>query len=193
MTKDGPFHLPNGQEKQVPLMSHSGNFPYLRGDRFQAVSLPYGQGRVSMYIFLPNADSSLSEFLKELNAENWAKWMPQFGSTEVYLKVPRFKIEYSTSLEEPLKALGMGIALDRNLASFEGIRPAPPNLYIQQVKHKVFVEVNEEGTVAAAATHFSFGAGAAMPVQFVVDRPFFFAIRDNTTGTVLFMGAINEP
>ncbi|MBC8234296.1 serpin family protein, partial [bacterium] len=188
-TRDGVFHLPNGREKQVPMMSQSSNFPYFRGDNFEAVSLPYGEGRMSMYIFLPNSDSNLDAFLLHLNAENWENWMSQFDEVADNLMVvlPRFKLEYEVTLNDALKALGMGIAFSGR-ANFDGIAPG---LFISEVKHKTFVEVNEEGTEAAAVTAVMLKD--SIPPLFVVDRPFFFAIRDNWTGTVLFMGLVIEP
>ena len=122
--------------------------------------------------------------------------MAQFRRLEGGIVLPRFKVEYETLLNESLKALGMGIALDPSRADFGAMTREPA--FISQVKHKTFVEVNEEGTEAAAVTAIGLAMAAppTEPVErfdMVVDRPFFFAIRDNTTGTVLFMGAIVDP
>ena len=193
-TQDGPFTLPDGSQKPVPMMSQMEDFAYLRGKGFQAVSLPYGKGDMSMYVFLPDQGSSLAAFCGSLNAaENWDAWMKEFHSTQVELKLPRFTLRYDTVLNAALSALGMGIAFDSRKADFSNM--GPPPLWISKVRHKAFVQVDEKGTEAAAATAVQM-VGAAAPaaiVPFVVDRPFFWAIRDHDTGAVLFMGVVVDP
>ena len=111
--------------------------------------------------------------------------------------MPRFRVEYEIGLNEALKALGMGIAFDPARANFTGMVQTSENAFISRVKHKTFAEVNEEGTEASAATSVEMRVTSAMrpPKAFrmIVDHPFFFAIRDNKTGTVLFMGSIIDP
>lgn len=191
-TENRPFTLLNGTQKQHPMMRQKklSYFPYYENDMFQAVSLPYGQGRLSMYIFLPNQGVSLKTFYESLNAENWQKWLNQFNPYEagISMSLPRFKCEYSIELKDTLKALGMEIAFAKG-ADFSAMSPS--SLWIDQVKHKTFVEVNEEGTESAAVTEM--GAVRASPIEMSVNRPFFFAVRDNQTGTILFMGSIVEP
>ena len=195
-TRDGTFHLTNGSKKQVPMMFRSGRYSHYRGDAFQAVNLPYGGGRISMYIFLPSRDSNLNTFLESLNPENWESWMSQFREQELSLRMPKFKLEYGTKeLNDTLTALGMGIAFDQIRADFSrmvSLEDLRANLYIDKVSHKTFIEVNEEGTEAAAVTVVGI-VKTSLPPQFTVDRPFFFAIRDNETKTVLFMGTVVEP
>ena len=197
-TQDRSFHLQDGSEKQHPMMSQSGEYQYMENDDFQAVSLPYGEGQVSMYIFLPHTDSSLTELLGTLNASIWEDWLIRFQSREGDIVLPRFRTEYEASLNDPLKGLGMTIAFDPDRANFEGMRHAPPDLYISEVKHRAFVEVNEEGTKAAAVTSVEVGVTSVRPEEpprfsFVADRPFFYAIHDNETSSVLFMGTLVEP
>jgi serine protease inhibitor len=195
MTRDLAFNLPDGSQKELPVMFKNDDFRYLETDDFQAVSLPYGKNeRVSMYVFLPAANSSLEEFYEEMNVANWNKWITSFGSMEGEVGLPRFKFEYEASLNDALTALGMGIAFDGNAADFSGMHPTPPRLVISEVKHKTFVEVNEEGTEAAAVTSVEVGM-TAMPETFsmIIDRPFFFAIADDLTGTILFMGSVTNP
>ena len=203
-TTDRAFHLADGTEKLHPMMSQSGRFRHLNGEGFQAVKLAYDEGgsaseekggfkdtRVGMYVFLPDADSSLEEFLGELDAESWETWMAQFEVGQGKVVIPRFKLEYSSKLNDALKALGMGVAFGGS-ADFSAM--APRGLWIDEVSHKAVVEVNEEGTEAAAATVVAMAESMAIQrIDFVADRPFFFAIRDDTTGTVLFMGALFEP
>jgi serpin B len=193
-TKERPFTLLNGTRKQHPLMSQFGRFRYYENESFQAISLPYGTGRMSMYVFLPKPNVTLQSFYSNLTLENWEQWIKQFRSREGSISLPRFKLEYDISLKQTLAALGMGIAF-QDRANFTGMTSTPVN--INEVKHKTFVEVNEEGTEAAAVTSVGIRATSAMPVDepfnMVVDRPFFVAIRDNQTGTLLFMGSIVEP
>lgn len=195
-TKDGLFNLPDGTQKKQPMMSRTGQYGYYQGDNFQAVRIPYGNQRVSMYVFLPARESSLTEFYHNLDAANWEKWLPRFTETTVQLALPRFKFEYEVSLNDTLKALGMEIAFDSRQADFGKMCPITPLsvVYIGKVKHKTFIDVNEEGTEAAAATSVEFKCtGMPQITNMVVDRPFFFAIRDDQTGTILFMGSVSEP
>ncbi|MGH7456954.1 MAG: serpin family protein, partial [bacterium] len=186
----------NGAKKQHPMMSQTGRYRYLENDEFQAISLPYGAGSMSMYIFLPGKNSNLNTFLANLNAAKWESWMTQLRSQEGNITLPRFKLEYEVVLNNALKALGMESAFDPQRANFKEMCAVSPgaNVFIGEVKHKTFVEVNEEGTEAAAVTSGGMRATAYIPpFNVVIDRPFFCAIRDNQTGTMLFMGTIVEP
>ena len=191
LTRDLPFTLGNGQTVTHPRMSRTGKFEYYEDDVFQAVRLPYAGRDVSMYVFLPK--QSLDEFLQNLTMENWEQWTLQLHSTKGTVELPRFKLENEFDLKEVLKSLGMPVAFTRQ-ANFHGISDEP--LYIGWVKQKTYVDVNEEGTEAAAVTGVGITALAARqepPFQMVVDRPFFLAIRDNQSGAVLFLGAILDP
>lgn len=194
MTRDGSFQLVNGGTKQVPMMSRTGNYPIYRGDGFQAINLPYGEGQMGMVIFVPDKD--LNSFVGSITTEKWENWMEQFHEREVQIRIPKFKLEYGTKvLNDVLTSLGMSVAFDEYNADFSRMADLDVvggNLYITKVAHKTFIEVNEEGTEAAAAT--SVGVGIkSLPPRFTVDRPFFLAIRDRETGTVLFMGTVVEP
>ena len=198
-TRDGPFYLTTGDEKQVPMMTRTGDYPYYETEDFQAISLPYGDGRMSMYILLPARESNLNSFLKTLNATRWKNWISQLHTLEVRVQIPKFKLEYGTGLTDVLETLGMGIAFQRARADFSRMLPdgasLESNLFISKVEHKAFVEVNEEGTEAAAATTIGVAVTSIPPPppEFIADRPFFFAICDNETETVLFMGTLVEP
>lgn len=199
LTRELPFTSGSGKQKPVPMMSQSGSYSYYQGKNFQAVNLPYGgKTRFGMKIFLPAKDSSLQEFFRELNAGNWRQWLAALQPTPGTIKLPRFKLEYEASLKAPLQALGMEVAFNKHKADFSNLCP-PPGAYIDDVIHKTFVEVNEEGTEAAAVTAVKMLATAARPPDpqktftMVVDRPFFVAIDDLETGALLFMGAIVEP
>ncbi|HJZ48833.1 MAG TPA: serpin family protein, partial [Roseiflexaceae bacterium] len=196
-TRELPFTLPDGRRKQHPLMAQSGKFDYYAGQGFQAINLPYGAGRASMYIFLPEQRSSLRAFRRELSHESWDTWMRHFRQSEGTIVLPRFKLSYEVTLNDALKALGMAIAFDGQRADFSAmLADGKPSANIDEVKHKTFVELNEEGTEAAAVTSIGMVRTSMMPQRsfsMVVDRPFFCAIRDNQTGALLFMGSIVEP
>lgn len=191
-TKDGAFTLLDGTRKQHPMMSQSGHYDYYENENFQAVCLPYGEGRISMYIFLPKSAISINEFQKSLNIKNWQRWLSNFRNLEGDIVMPRFKVEYGAKLRDALTALGMGVVFNQD-ANFEGIGTG--SLMISNVIHKTFVEVNEEGTEAAAATAVIVTKALIRSKRFsmTVNRPFFCAIRDKETGAILFMGLIAEP
>ncbi len=196
-TRDDIFHLATGSEKQVPMMTRTGDYPYYENydAMFQAISLPYGDGRMSMYIFLPYRESDLNTFLDSLNSEDWENWIAEFHEQEIFLSMPKFKLEYEKMLNSPLQSLGMEIAFAPNGADFSrmaDLEALGQNLYIGDVLHKAVVEVNEEGSEAAAVTSIGIRATSAPPA-FIANRPFFFAIRDNETKTVLFMGTVVDP
>ncbi len=195
-TRDLTFQLSDGSTKQHPIMFREGEFSYLNGEDFQAVSIPYGEtGRLRMYVFLPNHDKSLDSFYNELNPGNWKTWLASFQPTEGSLGLPRFKYEYESSLNDVLKTLGMEVAFNRSTADFSAMRPIPPRLFISEVKHKAFIEVNEKGTEAAAATSVEIALESANMDWFsmTVDRPFFFSIVDDNSGSILFMGSVVNP
>ena len=197
-TKDDVFRLADGRQKKLPMMFQSRKYLYHKGQDFQAVALAYGTGRMSMYVFLPNESSTLDQFERKLTRENWENWMRGFRVAPGDLTLPRFKIEYEVDLNDMLKALGMGEAFDPLRANFSGIAELnSKRIYISKVKHKAFAEVNEEGTVAAAVTSVEAVVTSVQqpqePFIMTVDRPFFFAIRDNATGVVLFMASVADP
>lgn len=186
-TRPGIFYLLDGSEKQVQMMRREGEYLYFHGANFEVTSLPYGDGRLGMYIFLPNRNSNLNKFLENLNEKNWEGWIAQLQNRRHEIMLPRFKLEYEVRLNDALEALGMGIAFGGG-ADFSGMGPS---LFISEVRHKTFVEVNEEGTEAAAVT--AVVGVKSLPPAFRVDRPFFFAIYDTETETILFMGTVTEP
>ncbi|AFY44740.1 serpin family protein [Nostoc sp. PCC 7107] len=193
-TTEHPFYSASGQKKPHMMMSQTGEYQYYENEQFQAVSLPYGKDKkVSFYIFLPKQNSNVKTFYQNLNAENWEKWLTQFKSQDGFIRLPKFKTDYEVTLNDALKALGMQEAFSKQ-ANFSEMGK---DLAISQVKHKTFVEVNEEGTEAAAATSVGIVTTSLRekpePFRMIVDRPFFCAIRDNQTGSILFMGSILEP
>jgi serpin B len=127
-----------------------------------------------------------------MTPQRWTDWMGSFHETKISLALPRFRIEYDVALNETLKALGMTPAFDPAAADFSRITKARDDLYISSVRQKTFVEVNEEGTEAAAATSVGISVTSAPPAV-IVDRPFIVAIRERLSGTLLFIGRIGAP
>jgi serpin B len=193
-TQSGPFKLGDGSMKTMPMMDETKSLSYFETPNFQAVRLPYGPGRLAFYVFLPTSGSNLDSVVSEATPQNWASWTAQMKPHQVHLKLPRFKANTSLLLNDPLTDLGMGIAFTRN-ADFS--KMGQPPSFISKVLHKAIIEVNEEGTVAAAATGITMSPMMAMRVPVIVnmtvDHPFLCAIRDDHTGTILFIGAIRNP
>jgi serpin B len=193
-TQKQDFFLSEGNTVQVDMMSTSGNFSYYRGENFQAVRLPYGRDKIAMYIFLPDEGVPLDSFIANLDQATHEEYLSGFEPIDFAVKLPKFKVEYGVKrLNDVLKKLGMEIAFDPFGANFKGIASTPEgNLFIDYVDHKAIVEVNEKGTEAAAATIVGIGLTSISP-GLVVNRPFFFEIRDDRSGSILFMGKIVNP
>jgi serine protease inhibitor len=191
-TREMPFTLLDKKTVQHPRMNRTGEFGYFENDDFQAVVLPYANREISMYVFLPKA--GLDTFLPMLTATNWESWLPQFRFRKGTLGLPRFKLENKYELNEPLANMGMRLAFATR-ANFSGMSEEP--LCIGWVKQKTYVDVNEEGTEAAAVTGIGMEATSVRreppPFKMTVDHPFFAAIRENKTGAILFMGTIVDP
>lgn len=192
-TKPQPFTAPTGT-KTVAMMAQRGGYRYLETEEFQAVSLPYGKRRLSLYVFLPKAGTTVAELTTRLNPKNWDTWMTQFKNQDGSVEIPRFKLQYDVDLKSTLTRLGMGIAFTPK-ADFSNFADSPSS--IGSVRHKTFIDVNESGTEAAAVTSIGIVTTSARPIDepfaFKADRPFLCALRDNQTGAILFLGAIVNP
>jgi serpin B len=215
-TTDQPFHAAGGTDVTVPLMkSPSGTtYGYAETDDAQMVSLPYkgaptasapagargrapaGPSTLSMFIILPKKVDGLPAIEKQATAANLAKWTTGLRRQPVQVYLPRFKMTAESELSKELQALGMTDAFTRS-ADFSGISASDAGkLAISAVIHKAFVDVNEEGTEAAAATAVTMVRSAIMAgnrVEFRADHPFLFLIRHEPTGSILFMGQVNNP
>ena len=197
LTRDGLFTTATGQKKQLPMMHQSGRYSYYENGKLQAVVLPY-KGDMAMYIVLPAKRTAPRQFEESLSLGAWELRLAQFEKVPGTIQIPRFKLDYRAQLEPALRALGMERAFDRNRAEFDGVQSERLPIWIDQVLHRAVAEVNEEGTEAAATTYTAVLGSAlhARPprhFQMVVDRPFFVVIRDETSGTILFMGWIGDP
>lgn len=194
-TKKLPFYLEDGSTIHIPTMQKSDTISYTTNNLFSAVRLPYGAGNYNMYLFLPHQENPVQDIVDKLDTDKWAEWMDSFSEpVNVDLKIPRFKYEYEIKLNDVLTDMGMGIAFTE-AADFTGINRGG-QLYIDYVKHKTFVEVNEEGTEAAAVTIVSIeytSTSGPQKIPFYVNRPFLYAITEKDTGVILFIGTVKNP
>ena len=194
-TTDKPFHRADGNIATCKLMTRSGDYAYYKADAFQMVSLPYQSSQLDMVIVLPNADTKLSAFLPQLTPEHWQQWTEKLSRHPGMVELPRFRAEYNVELSEALSTLGMGEAFGPR-ADFSAMSHTPQ--YISKVIHKTFVNVDEAGTEAAAATAVimrprGIFRPVVAPFQMTIDRPFLYAIRDRETGALLFVGTLAHP
>lgn len=193
MTGDDDFYLADGSTKKVPMMNQTEEFLYQKGEGFSGVKLPYGQEKMAMYIILPDEGESVDSVIGFFDAGKWRETVRSFSERQVILTMPKYKMEYGIKLlNDVLTNMGMGIAFGAD-ADFSGIRPG---IFISRVLHKAVIEVNEKGSEAAAVTVVEKLESAAIveePVEFKVDRPFFFVIADDRSGSILFMGKVVEP
>jgi serpin B len=180
-------------------MARTGRYAYVRRQGFQVVRLPYRGRRFSMYVLLPDSGRTVAALYSALSPSTMSAWLGELREANVHLVLPRFKLELETDLKAPLTDLGMRVAFDPQRADFSGMLPrtylARHNAFISRVWQKSFVEVNEEGTEAAAATgiQMSVTAVQASPIEFIVDRPFLVVLRDERSGVPLFIGQVVEP
>jgi serpin B len=192
-TKDRLFRSPAGS-RSLPMMEQNGEFEYAEANGFQAVRLPYAGGRLGMTILLPGTNSTAVKLLSSLDGPKWqSQVLMRLRRQAGMVALPRFKLEYGIKLNEPLKAMGMRRAFKD--ADFSEMSTTP--LYVDEIRQKTFVEVNEEGTEAAAVTTGAMRATSVTPrqppFQMVVDHPFLFVIHDQLTNTILFIGVMFEP
>lgn len=191
-TTDEPFTLQNGKMIKVPTMMQKTKMGYLDNDLFSAVELPYGKGNFSMVLMLPNPGKTVQDIENAINRETWKKWTADLNDqTELYIHLPKFKFEFEKTLNEDLSKLGLGIAFTGS-ANFSKINPKVP-LNISEVKQKTFIEVNEEGTEAAAVTSVRMKMTAVFTRSIFFNRPFLFAIREKETNAILFIGCVMDP
>jgi serpin B len=194
-THDAPFHLLDGSDVQVKMMSESlSGVPYAQGDGYQAISLPYQGETASMVIIVPD-EGRFGEFESTLDAQKLNGILGSMQpSSGLQLELPKFSFMTDFGLKEQLTALGMPDAFDPDRADFSGMT-GKRDLYIDNVLHKAFVAVDEEGTEAAAATAVIMDLASAMlpDVTLTIDRPFIFMIRDLPSGQILFAGRVLNP
>ena len=194
LTRNERFQRSDGSRTTVRMMSHGEPIRVrMNGDRNPLVlDLSYGGRAFSMTIALPREPGGISSLMAGLTADRWNAWMSQLRPNLCVVRLPRFKLENDLSLNDALRALGMGVAFEPGVADFGRMRPER-DVHITEVVHKTYVDVNEEGTEAAAVTSVVLLGGLEPVRVVVVDRPFVFAIRDNLSGTILFLGRVLDP
>ncbi len=191
-TSPGAFHRLNGTDVTVPMMKQTAPFRYAAGQNYQAAEMPYDGGELSMIVVLPQS-GKFDDFEKSLDGPSLKAITDGLAARQVALTMPKFEFESSIGLRQSLTKLGMGIAFTES-ADFSGMNGGR-DLLIQDVLHKAFVSVDEEGTEAAAATAVIIGTTSmpADPAAMTLDRPFIFVIRDNATGAIVFLGRVADP
>jgi serpin B len=192
-TREESFYLSDGSDVQVSMMNQEADLQFYSGDDCRAVKLPYGNGAFYMVVVLPGSDDNVDQFIREMNSEKWNSVLNGMQEQALALYIPRFETSYDVELNSPLIEMGMELPFS-DFADFSSMIANTP-VKIDEVKHKTYIKVEEEGTEAAAATSVgmvvtSIGFG---PLQFRVDRPFFFAIAEEKTGAILFSGKIENP
>ncbi|NLO10246.1 MAG: serpin family protein [Clostridiales bacterium] len=195
-TRKDSFYKPGGEKQTVDMMARSkGAVEYTGNEEFQAIRLPYGKGNTSMYIILPSEGRDINDLISNMTTDKWDEIKEILVKEKnVVVRIPKFEFEYGTkSLTRSLIELGMVEAFSQSAADFSGIRG---DLLIDDVLHKAYIEVNEEGTEAAAATAVSMMTKSDPEyITFIANRPFMFIINDDVMDTILFMGkliSVNE-
>lgn len=194
-TRPADFYISADNQTECDLMYRKDKFNYYENDLLQVADIPYGEGHFVMTVLLPRENVPLDDLIVRLGDKNPREWFEMMTVLEGNIFLPRFKTEYEITLNEILQKLGMPSAFKVNVADFSKIRPQK-DLFISEVKHKTFVEVNEEGTEAAAVTSVGIALTAMRePRAFTLrcDRPFLYLIREKDTETLLFMGLMNNP
>jgi serpin B len=197
LTKPETFHVSRSRSHKTPLMHQKHHFRYAAGEGLQLLDLPYGDDSLSMIVLLPNKVEGLAHLESSLSTANLQRWLDAARSEEVIVYLPKFKTSAEFQLAGTLKAMGMPSAFDPTSADFSGMS-GQKDLFISAVMHKAFVDVNEEGTEAAAATGvvmrpMAMRGGTQEPPVFRADHPFVFLIRDNRSGAILFLGRVVDP
>jgi len=197
-TRLDKFYAKPDKTVTVPFMHKRDRFSYGENDQLQLIALPYAGRKLEMLILLPRSRDGIGQLENSLTAANLSAWIWDMRNQQVNVTLPKFKISSGFMLAQPLAALGMEDAFDENKADFSGMDGNSHWLYIGAVLHKAFVDVNEKGTEAAAATAVVMvGSSAKLPLEtpreFRADHPFLFLIRDSATGSILFLGRVAQP
>lgn len=192
-TMDQDFIKEDLSVVKCKMMSQESTYHSVVNDLFSAIEMPYGQGNFVMTVMVPATGKTTSDLIDAFNAANWKTWNDAMVSRKVQISLPRFKLTYEKTLNELLSAMGMPDAFNSNIADFTRLS-SDRTLYISEVKHKTMVEVNEEGTVAAAVTSTGMSTTSYQPPLVInANKPFVFVISEKSTGAILFTGRIMDP
>jgi serine protease inhibitor len=193
-TYEDNFFLADGSGHLTDYMVVNGNFNYTSNEDFSAVELPYSDSAFSMVVMLPSGDKTVSDLVANLDTEHWDSWFENSSTTGVQVELPKFKYGFKSLLNDPLCNLGLEVAFSSYAADFTRIRPAG-GIFISRVIHQTFIDVQEEGTEAAAATivELSFSVSEDTPIFFRVYKPFLYVIKENSTGAIVFIGTVGNP
>ena len=194
-TEPAPFKLAGGKQVDVPMMRQKRRFGLFENVEFQVLAMPYGKaGELEMLVMLPRATDGLLRFERCLTLDELGDWLDNMRSREVIVWLPRTKITGEFQLGRTLAKMGMPDAFSADRADFSRMTEQE-KLFIGMVVHKAYVDVNEEGTEAAAATGVGMAATAMPkpPARFVADHPFMFLIRDTRSNALLFIGRVMNP
>jgi serpin B len=193
LTQPAPFARADGSTKTVQMMAREGGFDYYADADAEVAELRYGRSAFVMDIVLPRAGRTVDELIATLDPARWNEWIGGLRATEMHLRMPKFRLEYETSMTDPLSALGMESAFGRTGdTDFSGLSPRGRDLYISDVKQKTFIQVDEEGTEAAAVTSVEVRV-VSLPATMLVDRPFLVVIRERFGGAIVFIGKMGDP
>jgi serine protease inhibitor len=192
-TTDLPFYKSGSSQVDVPMMRQETEFGVYQGDGFVLAEFPYGQGNFVMDIILPDAINGLDNILSSVTDAGFSSWVSQMTSKKIDVSFPRFKYGFKKKLKDVLSDMGMGIAFT-DAADFSNISEQY-DLLLNEVTHQSFIETNEEGTEAAAATVVEIGVTSVpvSPMVFKMDHPFMYIIRETTTNSIIFMGRVADP
>lgn len=198
-THNQPFHVAPAKDVPVPMMHQTDHFRYFADEAksLQLLEMPYKDSELSMIFLLPARVDGLAQLEKKLDAESLTKWLQQMVSAKVIVTLPKFTMRRRLPLADRLQEMGMKAAFHAEQADFSGMSTEQPPLFLDAVIHEAWVDVNEKGTEAAAATAVTALAKAAPPLEepivFQADHPFLFLIRDTRSGSILFLGRVSNP
>ena len=194
LTAEAPFYKINNGQTTVDMMQfgETKKLPLYTTDNYYVVDLPYGDSVFSMTLLVPRGNFTVADMVAQLDASTWQQMLANLEVQEMELKMPTFEMKWEKTLNSVLKDLGIQEAFIPGGANFNGIADA--DLYIDEVKHKAFIKVDEKGSKAAAVTSIGIGV-TSVPVYpvIVLDKPFLFAIRENQAGNILFLGKMMNP
>jgi len=196
LTEQKPFYLDDGNTVNVSTMHGTLGAKWSYSEDYSAIELPYGRSNFSMVVILPSGN--LNDFINNFTSEQWSKItnnldsLEEWGEIDVFM--PKFKFSYEKKLNDQLESMGMVDAFDENLADLSGIADTQLPFFVDFVKQDTFIEVNEEGTEAAAVTTVGLEFTSVNGRKtFTIDKPFIFAIRERTTNTLMFIGNVVNP